>query len=74
VVGGIANRLEHRLFTEDQVEALRTGAGRALLGIERRGRDIELSGALLLVSLLAPGLSEAVEQEAQARGIPVETG
>jgi hypothetical protein len=45
-----------------------------VLGVERRGRDIDLSGALLLVSLLAPGLSEAVEQEARQRGIPVEAG
>jgi hypothetical protein len=74
VMNGIANWLEQRFFTEEQVDALREGAGTAVLGVERRGRDIELSGALLLVSLLAPGLSEAVEQEARQRGIPVEAG
>jgi hypothetical protein len=72
VVGGIANWLEHRFFTPEQVDALREGAGKALIGVERRGRDIEFSGALLLVSLLAPGLSEAVEQEARQRGITVD--
>jgi hypothetical protein len=72
VLGGIANWLEHRFFTPEQVDALRQGAGNALLRVQRRGRDIELSGALLLVSLLAPGLSEAAEQEARRRGVEVE--
>ena len=72
VVGGIANWLEQKFFTEDQIEALRGGAGNAVLGIQRRGFDIELSGPLLLVSILAPGLSEAVEHEAKARGIAIE--
>jgi hypothetical protein len=72
VVGGIANWLEQKFFTEDQIEALRGGVGNAVLGIQRRGFDIELSGPLLLVSILAPGLSEAVEQEARARGIEIE--
>jgi hypothetical protein len=35
-------------------------------------RDIELSGPLLLVSILAPGFSEAVDYEARARGIDVD--
>ena len=52
--------------------ATRAGAGNALLGIERRGFDIELSGPLLLVSILAPGFSEAVEQEAARRSVEVE--
>jgi hypothetical protein len=72
VIGGISTWLEQRFFTPDQVEALRSGAGSALLGIQRRGFDIELSGPLMLVSILAPGLSEAIEQEARLRGIPVE--
>jgi hypothetical protein len=72
VVGGLASWLEQKFFTEDQIEALRSGAGNALLGVGRRGFDIELSGPLLLVSILAPGLSEAVEQEARARGIGIE--
>ncbi len=72
VIGGLARWLEQRFLTEDQVESLRTGAGNALLGIERRGFDIELSGPLLLVSVLAPGFSEAVEQEAARRGVKVE--
>jgi hypothetical protein len=72
VVGVIANWLEPRLFNPEQIDALRKEAGRALLGIKRRGRDIELSGGLLLVSILAPGLAEAAEQEARRRGIPVE--
>ena len=72
VVNGISNWLEERFFTEDQVAGLRQGSGNALLAIQRRGRDIELSGPLLLVSILAPGLSEALEHEARARGIDVE--
>jgi hypothetical protein len=31
-----------------------------------------LEGPLLMVSFMAPGLAEAVEQEARRRGIPVE--
>ncbi len=72
VVNGLANWLEKRVFTPEEVESLKVGAGNALLAIQRRGRDIELSGPLLLVSILAPGFSEAVEQEARTRGIEVE--
>lgn len=72
VIGGLANWLEQRFFTEDQIESLRGGAGNALLVIERRGFDIELSGPLLLVSILAPGFSEAVEAEARRRDVKVE--
>jgi hypothetical protein len=46
--------------------------GDSLLGIQRWGRDIEFDGPLLMVSFLAPGLAEAVEQEARRRRIPVE--
>ena len=72
VVNGLANWLEKRVFTPEEVESLKVGAGNALLAIQRRGRDIELSGPLLLVSILAPGFSEAVEQESRTRGIDVE--
>lgn len=72
VVIGIANWLEQRIFAEGEIESLRGTGGNALLAIQRRGRDIELSGPLLLVSILAPGFSEAVETEARARGIDVE--
>lgn len=72
VVGGVAGWLEQRFFTEEQVDSLKAGAGNALLGIERRGFDIELSGPLLLVSILAPGFSEAVQHEAERRGVKVE--
>jgi hypothetical protein len=71
-VYGIANFVEQRMFTEEQVQTLREQGGNALLAIQRRGRDIELSGPLLLVSILAPGFSEAAEHEARARGITVE--
>ncbi len=72
VVNGIANWLEKKIFTAEEVESLKGTGGNALLAIQRRGRDIELSGPLLLVSILAPGFSEAVEQEARTRGIDVE--
>ena len=72
VVYGIANFVEQRMFTEEQVATLREQGGNALLAIQRRGRDIELSGPLLLVSILAPGFSAAAEQEARSRGIAVE--
>lgn len=72
VVNGIANWLEKRIFTAEEIESLKETGGNALLAIQRRGRDIELSGPLLLVSIIAPGFSEAVEQEARARGIAVD--
>lgn len=72
VVNGIANWLETRIFTEEEIASLQVGSGSVLLAIQRRGRDIELSGPLLLVSILAPGFSEAVEHEARARGIAVD--
>ena len=72
VIGGISNWLEHRLLTPEQIESMRSGAGNALVGVKRRGFDIELSGPLLLVSIIAPGLSESIEQEARNRGIPVD--
>ena len=74
VVNTIAKWLEQRIFTPEEVESLKERGGNALLAIQRRGRDIELSGPLLLVSILAPGFSEAVEHEARARGIDVEVG
>lgn len=73
VTNGIANWLESHM-DEDEINAMREEGGSVLLGIQRRGRDIELEGPLLLVALLSPGLSEALEQEARARGIPVESG
>lgn len=72
VVNGITNWLEARFFTEEEIESLRVGAGNVLMAIQRRGRDIELSSSLLLVSILAPGFSDAVEYEARARGIEIE--
>lgn len=72
VVNGLANWLEKKVFTPEEIESFRAGGGTALLAIQRRGRDIELSGPLLLVSILAPGFSEAVEFEARARKIEVE--
>lgn len=71
VVNGIAAWLEKRIFTAEEIESLKATGGNALLAIQRRGRDIELSGPLLLVSIIAPGFSEAVEQEARTRGIPI---
>ena len=72
VANGIATWLETRIFTAEEIESFRATGGNVLLAIQRRGRDIELSGPLLLVSMLAPGFSEAVEQEARSRGIDVE--
>ena len=72
VANGIATWLETRIFTAEEIESVRETGGNVLLAIQRRGRDIELSGPLMLVSILAPGFCEAVEQEAQARGIAVD--
>ena len=69
---GIAQWAERRFLGEEEIAAAREYGGIVLLGIKRRGRDIELDGPLLLVSFLSPGLAEAVEQEARHRGIPVE--
>lgn len=71
IVNGLANWLEKRIFAPEEIESLKETGGNALLAIQRRGRDIELSGPLLLVSILAPGFSEAVEHEARDRGIAV---
>ncbi|HEV3363729.1 MAG TPA: PH domain-containing protein [Acidimicrobiia bacterium] len=72
VVNGIANWLEKKIFTAEEIDSLKETGGNALLAIQRRGRDIELSGPLLLVSIMAPGFSEAVEREARSRGLEVE--
>ena len=57
---------------EEQVAAAREGGGVVLLGVKRWGPDIDFNGPLLMVAFMAPGLAEAVEQEARQRGIPVE--
>lgn len=72
VANGIATWLETRIFTAEEVESFRETGGNVLLAIQRRGRDIEFSGPLLLVSMLAPGFCEAIEREAADRGIDVE--
>ena len=72
VTNGIANWLEQRMMTDDQVERMRGGGGNVVLGIKRRGRDIELDGPLFVLVMLAPGVSDAIEQEARARGIQVD--
>jgi hypothetical protein len=72
VTKGIAVWLERRLMTEEGIAAAHDSGGIVLLGIQRWGRDIEFDGPLLLVAFMAPGLAEAVEQEATRRGIPVE--
>lgn len=72
VTKGIAVWLERRLMTQEGVAAAHESGGIVLLGVKRWGRDIELDGPLLLVAFMAPGLAEAVEQEARMRGIPVE--
>jgi hypothetical protein len=69
---GILQWAERRFLGEDQIAAAREHGGILLLGIKRRGRDIELEGPLLMVSFLSPGLAEAVEAEARLRGIPVD--
>jgi hypothetical protein len=72
ITKGIAQWLERRFMSDESVATAREGSGTVLVGVKRWGRDIELEGPLLLVALLAPGLAEAVEQEARQRGIPVE--
>ncbi len=77
VVGGLQRWLERKVFTPEDIESMKSGAGSALTHIERPGFDVELSGPLLLLSILAPGLSEATEAEARRRGVNVvvdETG
>lgn len=71
VVGGLSGWLEHKVLTPEQIESMRQGAGGALTHVERRGFDIELSGPLLLVSILAPGFCAAVEEEATRRKVPI---
>jgi hypothetical protein len=71
MVGGLAGWLEQKVFTPEEIDSMKKGAGLALTHVRGRGPDIDLSGALLLVSILGPGLSEATEQEARRRGIPI---
>jgi hypothetical protein len=72
LIGGLSSWLEQKLFTPEDIEALRGTSGFAVTHIQRRGKDIELSGALLLVSILSPGVSEAIEQEAVRHNVTVE--
>lgn len=72
VLGGIAGWFEKRIFTPEEIESLRLEGGDALIHIARQGVDIDLAGPLLLVSVMAPGFSEAVAQEARLRGVAVE--
>ncbi len=53
------------------LEELKTGLGHALTDIERRGLDIELSGALRVLTFFSFGLSAAIEAEAADRGVNV---
>jgi hypothetical protein len=72
LVGGITEWLERRLLEDEAVDRLRDRAGVALTDIDRRGFDIELSGSLLLVSLLGVGVNEAILAEAALRGVAVQ--
>lgn len=67
MVGGLTKLLDKH-FRDEHVEALEE-TGFALTHVERRGFDIEISGPLLLVSLLATGFSQAVEAEARDRKV-----
>lgn len=71
VVGGVAGLYERRKYADEEVDDLRRELGLVLTDIERRGFDIELSGALRFVAFFSSGLSVAVEQEAKIRGIKV---
>lgn len=71
IIGGIGNLWESRAYTPEELEEMRTGLGNTLTDIERRGLDIELAGALRLVSFFSYGLSVAVLHEAEARGVKV---
>lgn len=72
VTRGIAMWLEKHLMTVEKIGGARETAGNVLIGIKRWGRDIEFTGVLLQMAFMAPGLAEAVEQEARLRGVPVE--
>ena len=73
VCNSIADFLERRLASEEKAASLHEGAwGSVLIGVKRWGRDIELEGPLLLVAMMSPGLADAVELEARARGIAVD--
>lgn len=71
VLHRLSDWIEQRLLTEEGLDQLREQSGPALVAIERRGRDIQLSGSTLLVSILAPGTCDAIIAEATLRGIPV---
>jgi len=71
VVGGVASLYERRKYADADVEDLRTELGLVLTDIERRGLDIELSGALRFVAFFSYGLSAALEREAKDRGIKI---
>ena len=71
LVGGVVSLYERRLLTADQQEDLRAGLGHSLTDIERRGLDIELTGALRVLMFFSFGLSEAIKSEAADRGIKV---
>lgn len=71
VVGGVASLYERRKYSDDEVEDLRVELGLVLTDVERRGLDIELSGALRFVAFFSYGLSAAIEREAHARGVKV---
>ena len=71
IVGGITSLYERRRFTPEELEELRTGLGHALTDIERRGLDIELTGALRVLMFFSFGMSAAVKAEAADRGVKV---
>lgn len=71
LVGGVAGLYERQKYAEEEVEDLRAELGLVLTAIERRGFDIELSGALRFIAFFSYGLSAAVEREAKDRGIKV---
>jgi hypothetical protein len=73
VCNSIADFIERRMDSEGEIAAAREGAwGNVFLGVKRWGPDVGVEGPLLLVALMSPGLADAIEGEARARGIAVD--
>lgn len=70
LVRKVVGALEH-LVPDEEMEHLRDAGGRALVRIDRRGVDVEMRGALGLLTFLSIALSEVLQAEAERRDIEV---
>ena len=68
LVRKVVGALEH-LVPDEEMAHLREAGGRALVRIDRRGFDLEMRGALGLLTFLSTALSEVLHAEAEQRGI-----